>query len=211
MYIYIYTHWQCSYCGKHSPGKIKPRIKNVWPIWERQRIISSRLDHLPVGGLPISQEWLHRTPHWSSNPLCAFPSPQPQHALHPIQQIVLFICCHSYHWLPRHDVALCTSRQSGRRACQPAGTSLQVALASRQWRPAIPSPGLAASDAGVTTCSVVSLVPRMGGRWFQRGNKPVERGPSVREIGCSVPGRVKPMTYSIDICRFLARRLVLLG
>ena len=36
----------------------------------------------------------------------------------------------------------------------------------------------------------------------------VERGPRVQEIGSSVPGRVKPMTYKIYKLCFLARRSV---
>ena len=32
----------------------------------------------------------------------------------------------------------------------------------------------------------------------------VERGPRMREIGSSVPDRVKPMTYKIYTCHFLA-------
>ena len=44
----------------------------------------------------------------------------------------------------------------------------------------------------------------------------LERGPRVREIGRwavenLVPGRVKPMTYKIDTCRFLAWRSELIG
>ena len=31
------------------------------------------------------------------------------------------------------------------------------------------------------------------------------------EIGSSVPGRVKPMTYKIASCRFLARQSILVG
>ena len=32
----------------------------------------------------------------------------------------------------------------------------------------------------------------------------VERGPRVREIGSLFPGRVNPIIYQIDTCRFLA-------
>ena len=39
----------------------------------------------------------------------------------------------------------------------------------------------------------------------------VERGPCMRKIGSSVPGRVKPMTYKIDACHFLAWYLALLA
>ena len=39
----------------------------------------------------------------------------------------------------------------------------------------------------------------------------VERGYHVREIGSSVPGRVKSMTYKIDTWLFLAWRSVLVG
>ena len=39
----------------------------------------------------------------------------------------------------------------------------------------------------------------------------VERGPHVWEIGSSVPSRVKPMTYKIDTCRFLAWHSALIG
>ena len=38
----------------------------------------------------------------------------------------------------------------------------------------------------------------------------VERRPPVREIGSSIPGRVKPMTYQIKTCRFIAWRLTLI-
>ena len=39
----------------------------------------------------------------------------------------------------------------------------------------------------------------------------VEHGSRLREIVVSNHGRVKPMTYQIDTCRFLARCLALLG
>ena len=39
----------------------------------------------------------------------------------------------------------------------------------------------------------------------------VERRPRVREIGSLVPGQVKPMTYQIDTCRFLAWCFALIG
>ena len=39
----------------------------------------------------------------------------------------------------------------------------------------------------------------------------VEHWSLVREIAGSNPGRVKPMTYKIDTCRFLARCSALLG
>ena len=39
----------------------------------------------------------------------------------------------------------------------------------------------------------------------------VERGPRIREMGRFVPGRVKPMTYKINACRFLAWLSALLG
>ncbi len=39
----------------------------------------------------------------------------------------------------------------------------------------------------------------------------VEHWSRVREIVGSNPGRVKPMTYKIDICHFLARCSALLG
>ena len=39
----------------------------------------------------------------------------------------------------------------------------------------------------------------------------VERGLRMREIGGMIPGGVKPMTYPIDTCRFLARRSALIG
>ena len=39
----------------------------------------------------------------------------------------------------------------------------------------------------------------------------VERLLPVQEIGSSIPGRVKPMTFKIDTCHFLAYRLALIG
>ena len=39
----------------------------------------------------------------------------------------------------------------------------------------------------------------------------IERGPNVWEIGSSVPGRVKSMTYKIDTCCFLAWRFAIIG
>ena len=42
-------------------------------------------------------------------------------------------------------------------------------------------------------------------------NWTVERGPHGSEIGSSVPGWVKPMSYEIDTCRFLVRHLAFLG
>ena len=33
----------------------------------------------------------------------------------------------------------------------------------------------------------------------------------MEEIGGSIPGRVKPMTYQIDICRYLGQGLVITG
>ena len=39
----------------------------------------------------------------------------------------------------------------------------------------------------------------------------VEHWSRVREIMGSNPGRVKPMSYKIDTCHFLARCLALLG
>ena len=39
----------------------------------------------------------------------------------------------------------------------------------------------------------------------------VEHGPHMREIVGSNPGRVKPMTYQIDTCHFLAKCSALLG
>ena len=39
----------------------------------------------------------------------------------------------------------------------------------------------------------------------------VERRPQVQDTGSLVPGRVKPLTYKIDTCRFLARNSALIG
>ena len=39
----------------------------------------------------------------------------------------------------------------------------------------------------------------------------VEHGLRVWDIGTLVPGQVKPMTYKIDICHFLAWYLPLIG
>ena len=39
----------------------------------------------------------------------------------------------------------------------------------------------------------------------------LERGPPVWEIGSSVPSRVKPVTYKIDTCHFVAWRSALIG
>ena len=41
--------------------------------------------------------------------------------------------------------------------------------------------------------------------------EPVERRPRVREIRSSVADRVKPMTFKIDICLFIAWHLELTG
>ena len=41
--------------------------------------------------------------------------------------------------------------------------------------------------------------------------KSVERRLSMREIEGLVPSQVKPMTYKIDVCRFLAWHLPLIG
>ena len=41
--------------------------------------------------------------------------------------------------------------------------------------------------------------------------KSVEREPRVREIGSSILGQVKPMTYKVDICPFLAWLSGLIG
>ena len=37
----------------------------------------------------------------------------------------------------------------------------------------------------------------------------VEHSPLMRESGCSGPGRVKPITYQIDTCCFLASKSAL--
>ena len=34
----------------------------------------------------------------------------------------------------------------------------------------------------------------------------VERNLPMQKVVSSIPGRVKPMTYKIDTCRFLAKR-----
>ena len=39
----------------------------------------------------------------------------------------------------------------------------------------------------------------------------VERRLPIQKIGSSIPGRVKPITYTIDTCHFLVRSLALLG
>ena len=39
----------------------------------------------------------------------------------------------------------------------------------------------------------------------------VERGPHVREIGSLVPVGIKPMTYTIYTCRFLAWCMAFIG
>ena len=36
-------------------------------------------------------------------------------------------------------------------------------------------------------------------------------GPIAREVGSSLPSRVKPLTYKIDTCQTLAKHLTLLG
>ena len=47
--------------------------------------------------------------------------------------------------------------------------------------------------------------------WPSAVAESVDWRPRTREIGSSVPGRVKPLTYKIDTCHFLAWLLLLIG
>ena len=66
-------------------------------------------------------------------------------------------------------------------------------------------------DSNPATCHIGTRNRNLFGRQLDMMVESVERWSWKQDIGSLVSSRVKPMTYQIDTCRFLACRLVLIG